>query len=234
MPIQQLPDHLINQIAAGEVIERPASLVKELVENSIDAGAAQCVIDLEQGGLERVRVRDDGIGMSADELPLALSRHATSKIASMDDLQAVASMGFRGEALPSIASVSRLTLTSRPRDAESAWQIHYRHDGAVDQQPAAHPRGTTVDVTNLFYNVPARRKFMRTPRTEYSRAEAVIKTLAMANAQCAFTLTHNGKTTFTCTAASTPVERDPPNRRFLVAKAICSISMSINAPYETK
>lgn len=217
MPIEQLPDHLINQIAAGEVIERPASLVKELLENSIDAGALKCQIDLEQGGLERVRVQDDGIGIAAEELPLALSRHATSKISSMDDLQAVASMGFRGEALPSIASVSRLTLTSRPRAAESAWQIHYRHDGGVDQQPAAHPPGTTVDVSNLFYNVPARRKFMRTPRTEYGRCEAVVKTLAMANAQCAFTLSHNGKTTFDCRSAATPQERDQRITRILGA-----------------
>ncbi len=208
MPIVQLPDHLINQIAAGEVIERPASIVKELLENSLDSGATKIQIDLEQGGLDRIRIRDNGCGISADELPLALSRHATSKIASMDDLESVATMGFRGEALPSIASVSRLTLTSRPADAEAAWQLRYRHDGGLDKEPAAHPAGTTVDVQNLFYNVPARRKFMRTPRTEYSRCETVVKTLAMANSNCAFSIKHNGKDTFDCLAASTQEARN--------------------------
>ncbi len=208
MAIQQLPDHLINQIAAGEVIERPASIVKELLENSLDAGATRCIIDIEQGGLERIRIRDNGSGIPAQELPLALSRHATSKINSMDDLESVATMGFRGEALPSIASVSRLELTSKTPDADSAWSLKYRHDGGLDTQPASHPDGTTVDVLNLFYNVPARRKFMRTPRTEYSRCESVVKTLAMSNSQCAFTLTHNGKTTFECRAADSQALRN--------------------------
>lgn len=202
MPIEQLPDHLINQIAAGEVIERPASIVKELLENSLDAGATRIQIDLEQGGLERIRVRDNGHGISPAEMPLALSRHATSKIASMQDLESVLTMGFRGEALPSIASVSRLTLSARVEDEEHGASIHYRHDGGVEQQPAAHPVGSTVDVESLFYNVPARRKFMRTPRTEYARSESVVKTLAMAHPDCAFSLTHNGKTTFECRTAS--------------------------------
>ena len=208
MPIQQLPDHLINQIAAGEVIERPASIVKELLENSLDAGATECWIDLEQGGLERIRVRDNGIGIPENELLLALSRHATSKIDSMEDLQSVATMGFRGEALPSIASVSRLVMTSRPADAESAWQISYRHDGDIELGPAAHPVGTTVDVLNLFYNVPARRKFMRAPRTEFTRCEGIVKTLAMANSQSGFVVTHNGKSTFECKAADSTTTRD--------------------------
>lgn len=200
--IQQLPDHLINQIAAGEVVERPASIVKELVENSLDASATQINIELEQGGLERIRVRDNGTGIEAADLPLALSRHATSKIASMDDLWEVATLGFRGEALPSIASVSRLSVASRTATAEHGAKIAYQADGSMRHEPAPHPVGSTVDVASLFYNVPARRKFMRTPRTEFTRCEAVIKTLAMAQPHCAISLTHNGKVTFECKAAS--------------------------------
>ncbi len=206
MLIRQLPEHLINQIAAGEVIERPASIVKELLENSLDAGATRCQIDLEQGGLERIRVRDNGCGIPAEELELALSRHATSKITSMSDLESVSTMGFRGEALPSIASVSRLTLSSKTHEADTAWLLRYRHDGSLEKEPAPHPPGTTVDVKSLFYNVPARRKFMRTERTEYSRCESVVKTIAMANSHCAFSLTHNTKSTFEClTADSQPL-----------------------------
>lgn len=208
MSIRQLPDHLINQIAAGEVIERPASIVKELLENSLDADATHCWIDVEQGGLERIRIRDNGSGIAADDLELALSRHATSKIDSLADLESVSTMGFRGEALPSIASVSRLVLTSKTVDAEQAWSLRYRHDSGLEKEPSAHPQGTTVDVRSLFYNVPARRKFMRTARTEYARCEAVVKTLAMANSHSAFTLTHNGKTTFECRAAESQSQRD--------------------------
>ncbi len=208
MAIKQLPDHLINQIAAGEVIERPASIVKELVENSLDAGAVQIQIDLQDGGLERIRVRDDGHGISQNELPLALSRHATSKLSSLEELSSLSSMGFRGEALPSIASVSRLELSSKTKGAERAWLIRYRHDGGVEAEPAAHPDGTTVDVQSLFYNVPARRKFMRTPRTEYARCETIIKTLAMAYPAVAFQLNHNGKSTFRCERADTAVTRN--------------------------
>ncbi|MFT5897101.1 MAG: DNA mismatch repair protein MutL, partial [bacterium] len=199
--IQQLPDHLINQIAAGEVVERPASIVKELVENSLDASATQIHIELEQGGLDRIRVRDNGCGIEASDLPLALSRHATSKIASMEDLWEVETLGFRGEALPSIASVSRLTVASRTAIAEHGAKIAYQADGTMRHEPAPHPVGSTVDVASLFYNVPARRKFMRTPRTEFARCEAVIKTLAMAQPHCALSLTHNGKVTFECKAA---------------------------------
>lgn len=199
--IQQLPDHLINQIAAGEVVERPASIVKELVENSLDAGAAHILVELEQGGLDRIKVRDNGCGIEASDLPLALSRHATSKIQSMEDLWSVGTLGFRGEALPSIASVSRLTVTSCTEDAEHGAKIAYQADGSMRHEPAPHPKGSTVDVASLFYNVPARRKFMRTPRTEFSRCEAVVKTLAMAQPQCAFTLSHNGKVTFECKSA---------------------------------
>ncbi len=199
--IQQLPDHLINQIAAGEVVERPASIVKELVENSLDAGATHILIELEQGGLDRIKVRDNGCGIEASDLPLALSRHATSKIQSMEDLWKVGTLGFRGEALPSIASVSRLTVTSCTEEAEPGAKIAYQADGSMRHEPAPHPKGSTVDVASLFYNVPARRKFMRTPRTEFSRCEAVVKTLAMAQPQCAFTLSHNGKVTFECKSA---------------------------------
>jgi len=227
MPIEQLPDHLINQIAAGEVIERPASIVKELIENSLDAGATRIQIDLEQGGLERIRVRDNGHGISSSEMPLALSRHATSKIASMQDLEAVLTMGFRGEALPSIASVSRLTLSARVEDEEHGATIRYRHDGDVDQQPTAHPVGSTVDVESLFYNVPARRKFMRTPRTEYTRSESVVKTLAMAHPDCAFSLTHNGKTTFECRTASDAAERNIRITRIL-GKAFGEAARAVN------
>ena len=208
MAIQQLPDHLINQIAAGEVIERPASIVKELVENSLDAGARLIDIELQQGGLERIRIRDDGHGITQNEMPLALSRHATSKLTTLEELSSLTSMGFRGEALPSIASVSRLELSSKVADAERAWLIRYRHDGGVESEPCAHPVGTTVDVQSLFYNVPARRKFMRTPRTEYARCETVIKTLAMANPDVAFQVTHNGKSAFRCERADTDVARN--------------------------
>ncbi len=203
MPIQQLPDHLINQIAAGEVIERPASIVKELLENSLDAGATLCEVHLDHGGLERIRVRDDGSGIPEEEMLLALSRHATSKIVSMDDLQRVATMGFRGEALPSIASVSRMLLTSKTADANNAFQVRYSRDGQLVLSPASHPAGTTVEVLNLFFNVPARRKFMRTARTEYSRCEHVVKTLALGNPQCGFRIVHNGKNTLDCAVAST-------------------------------
>ena len=215
MPIKQLPDHLINQIAAGEVIERPASIVKELLENSLDASASHIHIDLEQGGLERIRVRDNGTGIPDDQLALALSRHATSKIASMSDLESVGTMGFRGEALPSIASVSRLALTSKTANADAGWVLRYRHDGGLEKEPASHPNGTSVDVKNLFYNVPARRKFMRTVRTEYVRCEAVVKTLAMSNSQCAFSLSHNGKSTFDCKSAETQAQKNTRIARIL-------------------
>ncbi len=206
--IHQLPDHLINQIAAGEVVERPASIIKELIENSLDAEATDIRIDIEQGGLERVRVRDNGRGIVAADLPLALSRHATSKINSLDELQQVMTLGFRGEALPSIASVSRLTITSRTQDDEDGSRIVYRPDTTPSLTPAPHPPGTTVDVQNLFYNVPARRKFMRTPRTEYSRVETIVKTLAMAHPTVSFQMNHNGKDTLSFPAATTDAEQD--------------------------
>lgn len=194
MPIQKLPEQLINQIAAGEVIERPASLVKELMENAIDAGASELVIDVELGGVRRVRIRDNGHGIPREQLALALQRHATSKIASHDDLLGVASLGFRGEALPSIASVSRLTLSSLAAGEEQAWQVQCDLSGEpTEAQPAAHPPGTTVEVLDLFFNVPARRKFLKRERTEYGYIEQVIKRLALARPEVGFKLSHNGK-----------------------------------------
>ncbi len=191
--IRQLPEQLVNQIAAGEVVERPASIVKELVENSLDAGASRIEIELEAGGAKRVRVRDNGHGIAADELALALSRHATSKIASLDDLEAVATMGFRGEALPSMASVSRFALTSRAHDADQAWTIEAEDGRLSAPRPAQHPVGTTVTVHDLFYNVPARRKFLRAERTEYGHVEELVRTQALAHPAVEFRLSHNGR-----------------------------------------
>ncbi|MGB5623153.1 MAG: DNA mismatch repair endonuclease MutL, partial [Gammaproteobacteria bacterium] len=196
MPIRELPSQLINQIAAGEVVERPASVLKELLENSLDAGARRVQIDVENGGLRLCRVRDDGSGIAADELPLALARHATSKIASLDDLERVGTLGFRGEALPSIASVSRLTLTSRQVTAETGWRLDVeggRHDAG---QPAAHPPGTTVEVRDLFYNTPARRKFMRTERTEFGHLDRIARRVALSRFDVAFRLMHNQRAVF--------------------------------------
>ncbi|TZF90172.1 DNA mismatch repair endonuclease MutL [Lysobacter lacus] len=193
MPIRQLPDVLINQIAAGEVVERPASVVKELVENALDAGAGRVDIDLEDGGIRLIRIRDDGLGMDAVDLPLAVQRHATSKIASLDDLEAVATLGFRGEALPSIASVSRFALVSRTRDAAHATAIEVEGGRVSGPSPRAHPQGTTVEVRDLFYNVPARRKFLRAERTELSHIEDWLRQLALARPDVELRVTHNGK-----------------------------------------
>jgi len=191
MPIQQLPDHLINQIAAGEVVERPASVIKELVENSLDAGAQTIQIDVIAGGQKLIRIRDDGKGIDKHEIALALSRHATSKISSLDDLEAVVSLGFRGEALPSIASVARLTLCSKTADGESAWQVEADGGDITAPRPAAHPQGTTVEVHDLFYNTPARRRFLRTERTEFGHVEKWVRRLALSRPEIGFTLTHN-------------------------------------------
>lgn len=194
MTIQILPARLANQIAAGEVVERPASVVKELVENSLDAGATKIRIDIEKGGSKRIRIVDNGKGIVKDELTLALSRHATSKIKDLDDLEAIASLGFRGEALASISSVARLTLTSKPELQEQAWQAKAEgRDMAVEVLPAAHPNGTNVDVVDLFFNTPARRKFLRTEKTEFTHIEEVIKRIALAYFDVSFILTHNGK-----------------------------------------
>lgn len=194
MPIQVLPPQLANQIAAGEVVERPASVVKELVENSLDAGSTRIDIDIERGGAKLIRIRDNGCGIRKDELALALARHATSKIASLDDLEAIISLGFRGEALASISSVSRLTLTSRTAEQQEAWQAYAEgRDMEVTVKPAAHPVGTTLEVLDLFYNTPARRKFMRTEKTEFNHIDEIIRRIALARFDVTINLSHNGK-----------------------------------------
>ncbi|MGN2247830.1 DNA mismatch repair endonuclease MutL [Frateuria sp. GZRR35] len=191
--IRQLPPDLINQIAAGEVIERPSSVVKELVENSLDAGATRIEVDIEQGGARLIRVRDDGGGIGPDDLALAVASHATSKIGSFDDLEHVASMGFRGEALASVASVARFALTSRLRDADSAFRLEVDGGRMQPVRPAQHPVGTSVEVRDLFFNVPARRKFLRAERTELAHIDDLLKSLSLARRSVEFRLSHNGK-----------------------------------------
>ncbi len=193
MSIRQLPEILINQIAAGEVVERPASVVKELVENALDAGATRVDIDLEEGGVRLIRIRDDGGGIAPEELPLAVSRHATSKIASLDDLESVATLGFRGEALPSIASVSRFTLSSRRAADAHGSSLQIEGGKLGDVMPRAHAPGTTVEVRELFYNVPARRKFLRAERTELGHIEEWLRSLALARPDVELRVSHNGK-----------------------------------------
>ncbi|THA02672.1 DNA mismatch repair endonuclease MutL, partial [Rodentibacter pneumotropicus] len=194
MAIKILSPQLANQIAAGEVVERPASVVKELVENSLDAGANKIQVDIENGGATLIRIRDNGSGIPKEELSLALARHATSKIADLEDLESILSLGFRGEALASISSVSRLTLTSRTAEQKEAWQVYAQgRDMETTIKPASHPVGSTVEVANLFFNTPARRKFLRTDKTEFAHIDEVIRRIALAKFNIAFTLTHNGK-----------------------------------------
>jgi len=206
--IQLLSPRLANQIAAGEVVERPASVIKELLENSLDSGARRIDVEVEQGGVKLLRVRDDGSGISADDLPLALARHATSKIRDLEDLERVMSLGFRGEALASISSVSRLTLTSRTAEAAEAWQVETEgRDMEARVQPAAHPVGTSVEVRDLFFNTPARRKFLRSEKTEFDHLQEVIKRLALARFDVGFHLRHNGKTVLALHAAGDDAAR---------------------------
>jgi DNA mismatch repair protein MutL len=205
--IQILSTQLANQIAAGEVVERPASVVKELCENSLDAGATKIDVEVQQGGAKLLKVRDNGCGISKEQLPLALSRHATSKIAQLEDLEAVSTLGFRGEALASIASVSRLSLTSNCDD--SGWMATSEgRDMAVQLKPAAHPRGTSVEVRDLFFNTPARRKFLRTDNTEYKRIDDSLKKLALSHMGVSFSLKHNNKVQFSLRAAEGQLEQE--------------------------
>ncbi len=194
MTIRLLPAQLINQIAAGEVVERPAAVVKELLENSLDAGATQIDIDVEQGGIRYLRISDNGCGIPKEELVLALSRHATSKISHLEDLNCIASLGFRGEALPSIASVSRLRLVSRTKEEATGWGIEGNGGECfASPQPAVHPQGTTVEVRDLFFNIPARRKFLRTERTEFGHIMWLVNRIALSRFEVEFSLRHNKK-----------------------------------------
>ena len=209
MRIRRLDLTLANQIAAGEVVERPASVLKELLENSIDAGAARIEVEIERGGTKLVRVRDDGSGIHRDDLALALRRHATSKIRSFQDLRRIESLGFRGEALPSIASVSRLTLVSRIEGEQSAWKVESAGSAEVsDPVPAVHATGTTVEMRDLFFNTPARRKFLRTEKTEYRHLETMVKVLALGHPGLEVVLAHNDRLVYRLRAASTEHERD--------------------------
>ena len=208
--IALLSQRLANQIAAGEVVERPASVVKELLENSLDAGAGRVDVEVEQGGSKLIRIRDDGSGISRDDLTLALSRHATSKIADLDDLENIESLGFRGEALASISSVSRLALVSRAADATDSggWQV----EGAGQEMtatlsPAPHPQGTSVEVRDLFFNTPARKKFLRTENTEFGRIDEVVKRIALSRFDVSFSLRHNQRTVHQLHAAHSVQEK---------------------------
>ncbi len=205
--IQVLHPRLANQIAAGEVVERPASVVKELLENAIDAGATRIDISIEEGGVRLVRVRDNGLGMSQEDLPLALARHATSKIGELDDLEAIATLGFRGEALASIASVSRLALTSSNTESGAGWQVTAEgRDMTASVTPAAHVRGTTVEMRDLFFNTPARRKFLRTEKTEAGHIEDTVRKLALSHFRVGFSLNVNDRAALTLKPADTAQE----------------------------
>ena len=206
--IHVLSSRLANQIAAGEVVERPASVVKEVLENSLDSGATQIDIDIEAGGTKLIKVRDNGAGIEKDDLPLALCRHATSKIAQLDDLEAVATLGFRGEALASISSVSRLELTSSQSDDGLGWRVVTAgRDMEATVEPARHARGSTVEVRDLFFNTPARRKFLKKEKTEFSHIEQIVRRLALSHFDVGFQLRHGQRTVFHLKPAQTPEQQ---------------------------
>ena len=207
MAIRILPSQLIDQIAAGEVIERPASVVKELVENALDAGAHRIDVEIERGGVGLIRVRDDGRGMTAEELPLAITRHATSKIASLDDLERVMSLGFRGEALPSIGAVSRLRIQSRHEGAASAHELAVDGGEVGPLRPAPVPAGSVIEVRDLFHNVPARRRFVRTEATETGQIQRLMERLALSRFDVAFSLRKDGREVFRFAPAVTAAEQ---------------------------
>ncbi|MFC1749200.1 DNA mismatch repair endonuclease MutL [Pseudomonadota bacterium] len=222
--IQRLSTHLANQIAAGEVVERPSSVTKELIENSLDAGATQIDLEIEKGGVSLIRIRDNGSGIHPDDIPLALSRHATSKIKDFDDLTAVSSLGFRGEALPSIGSISRVKVTSRYLDEAQGWQYAVNGgDADPEARPAAHPQGTTIEVRDLFFNTPARRKFLKTERTEFNHLEDVVRRVGLSRFEVGISLKHNQKQVHQWRAA-----QDEEGRRRRVA-SICSKAFVENA-----
>ncbi len=232
MTIQILPARLANQIAAGEVVERPASVIKELIENSLDSGATVIDVEVQKGGSKLIRIRDNGCGIAKAELGLALSRHATSKVSSFDDLENITSLGFRGEALASISSVSRLKLTSKPAAQDEAWQAYAEgRDMEVKVLPAAHPDGTTIEVTDLFFNTPARRKFLRTEKTEFFHIDEVIKRIALSRFDVQFSLTHNGKSIRHLRKAMTDQEKD---RRVgqICGKSLVENVMRVNCDYD--
>ena len=204
MPIRLLPGALVDQIAAGEVVERPASLVKELIENALDAGARSIDVDIEAGGARLVRILDDGHGISADELPLAIQRHATSKISSLDDLAAIRTLGFRGEALPSIGSVARMRIASRALGAAQGAEVRVEGGEISPVAPSPQPRGTLVEVRDLFFNVPARRKFLRTESTELGHIARLVERFALARFDVAFRLRHEGRTLLDVALATPP------------------------------
>src|SRR5688572_11194818 len=215
MPIRVLPEQLIHQIAAGEVVDRPASVLKELIENSIDAGAKRIEVEIEDGGTRLCRVRDDGNGIERDELALALSRHATSKITTIDDLERVGTLGFRGEALPSIASVSRVRLVSRSIGTPLGYAITADNGTLTAPEPAPHAVGTTVEVRDLFFNVPARRKFLRAERTETQHIARMVERLALSRFEVAFSLTVGRRS-----VAEYPVARTREERERRVAQVV--------------
>ncbi len=226
-PIQQLSAQVANQIAAGEVVERPASVVKELVENSLDAGARRVDVEIEQAGSKRIRVRDDGCGVRQQDLELALCRHATSKLVSAEELAHITSLGFRGEALASIGSIARLELVSRPHDADSAWSVRGDNSNPSLATPASHPPGTSVIVDDLFHNVPARRRFLRAERTEFLHIEQLLRGLALSRFDVGFSLTHNQRTVF-----RVPTAEDDPAREGrvlrLCGRAFVGMSLHLN------